>query len=211
MKTLRVAAACALALVAAGCAVTPVTSTPPAPTSATPTLTAAPEPSDDFPLPGESTAPQGDSTAVETGQAGDAQVAGQLMPHFMEYYAAINQVLQAGGQGAPTQAMRDTMTGAQLDHWNQQAADYRAKGLRQTGALKVETFLPGGVDSARQTATVDFCVNASATLTLDASGAVVPPADPAKRALGATAELLYSGGRWRVAAVSGQTPISACP
>jgi len=45
----------------------------------------------------------------------------------------------------------------------------------------------------------------------DAAGAVVPPADPTKPALGASAQLVYSGGRWRVATITGETPIAACP
>ena len=102
MNTIRVAAAGALILLAAGCAVSPpagTTTAPAASNTPTPTLIAAPEPSDDFPLPGESTAPSAPDSADVTGQPADAQVAGQLMPHFMAYYAAINQVLQAGGQG----------------------------------------------------------------------------------------------------------------
>lgn len=212
MNTLRVAAAGTLVLLVAGCAVTPPASTTGTPATATPTetLTAAPEPSEDVPLPGDTTVPAPDD-AGESGQPADAQVAGQLMPHFMAYYAAINEVLQAGGVGAPTSAMKNTMTGAQLDLWTKQAADYRARGLKQTGSVKVETFLPGEIDLSRGAATVDFCVNAAPATVLDASGAVVPPADPAKRATGATAQLLYSGGRWRVATISGETPVAACP
>lgn len=214
MNTIRVAAAGALVLLAAGCAVSPpagTTTAPAASNTPTPTLTAAPEPSDDFPLPGESIAPSAPDSADVTGQPADAQVAGQLMPHFMAYYAAINQVLQAGGQGAPTPAMKNTMTGAQLDHWTKQAADYLAKGLRQTGSLRVATFLPGEIDFRQGTATVDFCVTAADVTIRDAAGAVVPPTDPTRPALGASAQLVYSGGRWRVATITGETPIAACP
>nr|NLI48926.1 hypothetical protein [Propionibacterium sp.] len=215
MNTIRIAAAGAVLLLAAGCAVTPPVTTPAAgrtagPATPTQTLTAAPEPSEDVPLPGGTTAPAPDAAGTG-GQPADAQVARQLMPHFMDYYAAINEVLQAGGVGAPTSAMKNTMTGARLDHWIKQAADYQTRGLRQTGALKVETFLPGEIDFARGTATVDFCVNAATVTVLDASGAVVPPADPTKRALGATAQLVYADGRWRVADVVGETPVAACP
>ncbi len=212
MNTIRVAAAGALVLLASGCAVAPPGG--PAPTatpSPTPTLIAAPEPSDDVPLPGDSTAPAAPDSADVTGQPADAQVAGQVMPHFMASYAAINEVLQAGGRGAPTSAMKNTMTGAHLDRWTKQAADYLAKGLTQTGSLKVDTFLPGDLDLKRGTATVDFCVNSANVTVLDAAGAVVPPADPTKRALGASAQLVYSGGRWRVAAVTGETPVASCP
>lgn len=208
--------ACAALLT--GCAVTPASTLPATvPTSALPSVTApivtAPEVTPTIPMATQTaeTEPTVADSGSTTGQPVDAQIAAQLMPGFMAYYAAVDQVLQAGGKGAPTQAMKDTMAGDVLASWTKQAADYVAKGYKQTGATRVESFSPGGVDKATGKATADFCANASDVTVTDASGKTVAPADPSKRATGGTAHLVYSGGHWRVVTLEGLTPIAACP
>ena len=214
--------ACAALL--SGCAVTPPTTLPatvptsarpsvtvptqPATAAVTPTIpmatqTATPEPS--------AVEPSGADTGSTTGQPVDAQIAAQLMPSFVAYYAAVDQVLQAGGQGAPTQAMKDTMAGDVLASWTKEAASYVAQGHKQTGSTRVESFSPGGVEQATGRATVDFCANASDVKVTDAAGQTVAPADPSKRATGGTAHLVWSGQRWRVVTLEGLTPIAGCP
>jgi hypothetical protein len=199
----------------AGCAVVN-------PTSATPgaTSTSAPEPSavtasstTRAATPSASGTPstKASGPAPTTGQSADAQAATQLMPGFLAYYAAADQVLQAGGAGAPTTAMLDTMTGAALDGWTGNAAEFKAKGYKQSGATKVESFSPGALDRASGTASVDFCANSTDVSVTDAAGATIAPADPANRAMGGTANLVYSGGHWRVLSLAGLTPIAACP
>lgn len=205
----------ALGLLTAGCAITPPGATaPPQPPASTPTLIAAPEPSEDAPSAEAPSAPASApatraSSAATTARPTDPVAA--LQPDFRAYQAAINQVLQAGGQGAPTQAMKDTMSGAELDRWIKQATDYRTRGLKQVGDLRLETFLPGEVDKAAGTASVDFCVTAADAKVTDAAGQVVAPKDPAKPATGSSAMLAWSDGRWRVIEVLGQVPLAACP
>ena len=209
--------ACAALL--AGCAVTPASTLPATvPTSAqpsvsVPTESASPEVTPTIPMATEPATPEPSvaDTGSTTGQPVDAQIAAQLMPGFMAYYAAVDQILQAGGKGAPTQAMKDTMAGDVLASWTKQAADYAAKGYKQTGSTSVESFSPGGVDKATGKATADFCANASGVTVTDASGKTIASADPSKRATGGTAHLVWSGGHWRVVKLEGLTPIASCP
>lgn len=207
-----VAVAPALVLLLAGCA-TVHPSTLPSMTTATPSATAAvsvpttPVMSDGPSLTAAPEPPVTPTITVTTQSA----VVEALRPAFVSYYAAVDGVLQAGGTGAPTTAMKNTMGGTVLTDWTKTAAEYVAKGYKQTGATAVESFSLGEVNLITGTALVDFCANAAAGKVVDASGATVPPADPAKRALGGTASMVYSGGLWRVTQLTGLTPIANCP
>lgn len=209
----------ATAAVLTGCAVVnpnaPATFAPPSTTqvsttASTPTPTPI-TPAGPRPTASGTTTGGAATAAPTTGQSADAEAAAALRPDFVAYYAAADQVLQAGGVGAPTQAMLDSMTGAALATWTTKASDFKAKGYKQTGATQVESFSPGSLDRAQGTASVDFCANSAGVKVSDAAGAVVPPADPAKLALGGTANLVYHGGHWRVVSLAGLTPIASCP
>ncbi len=215
--TRRVAAALVALCTLAGCAqakpggpVTTPVAHDSAPAASTRPASLIGEPSEE-PLPPENAPAPAPETVAVTGQGEGAAIAGRLMPDFMAYWAAADQVLQAGGAGAPTQAMRDTMAGGVLAQWTQQAANYAAKGYKQAGATRVESFSPGGVDAGSSTSSVDFCANQSAVTVTDGSGKTVPPADPTKRMIAGTAQLAYSGGRWRVTQLTGITPLAGCP
>jgi len=173
---------------------TPTTAKPstPAPTIAKPTTTKP-------------------STPAPTGSAVNYQAISQLLPALNAYYAAADKVLQAGGQGAPTDAMKNTMSGDVLAMWTQTAEYYKSKGYKQVGTTAIESFSPGEVDRTAGIADVDFCANASAVTVKTSSGAIVPPTDATKRATGGTASLIYLGGRWRVITLTGLTALESCP
>lgn len=135
----------------------------------------------------------------------------KLQPAFTGYYATLDQVLQGGGASSATNAMKAVMTGTALDNATKLAAQYKSKGYKQTGLTRVESFSLGEVNAGGASATADFCTNSSAVVVKDAKGAVVPPADPAKRAMGGTATMAYIDGLWRVSSLDGLTPIDACP
>jgi len=195
----------------AGCAVVNPTTAKPGTTTSTPRLPAVTATTASSTTRAATPSPQASGPAPTTGESADAQAATLLMPGFLAYYAAADQVLQAGGAGAPTAAMQETMTGAALADWTAKAAEFKALGYKQSGATKVESFSPGDLNRASGTASIDFCANSAAVSVTDAVGATIAPADPANRAMGGTANLVYSGGHWRVTSIAGLTPISACP
>lgn len=160
--------------------------------AATAVNTSAPSPSD-------AANPAASSTPSKAGPSSlsDGERYAAILPAYNASWAAIDQLQAAGGVGAPTPAMKNTMTDAHLAYWNTQAAQWRAEGRSYTGRNRVVDAEVRATSFSPTTATaeVQVCVDLSTVQAFAKDG--TPLRRTTKPNLSGTVAMFWSGGHWR--------------
>lgn len=128
----------------------------------------------------------------------DAERMAAIVPTYTAMWAAVDDLQDAGGVGAPTKAMQDTMTAANISYWSGRAELWRAEGRRYTGKNRV---VDANVESSTLSPTagsaeVKVCVDLSGVQAFSKSGA--PLKRSTKPFLSGTVAMVWSNGRWLV-------------
>lgn len=144
------------------------------------------------------TSPAPMSTAPTLAASSDAERLAAVVPTYEAMWVAVDQLQDAGGVGAPTQAMKETMTAANLEYWSGRAAQWRTEGRRYTGKNRVvdANVEASALSPTAGSAQVKVCVDMSDVQAFSKSGA--PLKRTTKPFLSGTVALVWSDGRWLV-------------
>lgn len=225
MSTLRSLALVITAVALVGCSGgTPNTSAPATPTPTAEVTTEAPpasqtpssepssEPTAEASTSSEPTGtPTGTSSpSASTDPAEDAARYAAVVPSFEQYWAVVNETYLAGGAAEPTQGMRDTMTGNQLQYWTDAFAKFKEAENSYEGRNVVVYANPKSValkpDGGE--AQVEYCVDMSQTKAFDVDGRPLTKEGLFQKG---TAGLLWEKGRWKVAGfLAGSGFVASC-
>lgn len=128
----------------------------------------------------------------------DAERYAAILPAYRASWVAIDELQDAGGVGAPTQAMKETLTPAYQAYWNQRAAQWRAEGRTYTGKNRVANAEIGTTSFSPTSATaqVDVCVDLSDVQAYSKDGK--PLSRTTKPFMSGTVGMTWSDGHWRV-------------
>lgn len=161
----------------------------------------------------ESGAATVEPTTTETATFSSAEEAERwaaIVPAFEEYWDVVNETYAAGGAAAPTDRMKKTMTGEQLDFWEKSFGNWEEQGRRFEGENQVTwatvAFAAIGSDSGQ--ADVEFCVDMSETRAFESNGdALTKDGDFQKGVAG----LEWADNRWKVAGFKEETAyVTSC-